>query len=56
MTVIILDYSDGSVHFEDVKTESDLWEMGYKESEICWMELKNTSTVYNALYRYIYKE
>ena len=56
MTVIVLDYSDGSVHFEDVKTESDLWEMGFKESEISWMTLEDTSVVYKALCNYIHKE
>jgi len=58
MTVIILNYNDSSVHIENVESdivediEDELWEMGYKDSEICWMELKDINTVQEALLDY----
>ena len=37
--LVILDYSDCSVHFYDVDTEDpiDIEKLGYKESQCSWM-------------------
>jgi len=53
MLVIILNYPEGSVHIEEVESEEDIWEMGFKESETEWMELDNVHNVSFALSEYL---
>jgi len=52
MTVIILNYSEGTVHIETVSCEEDIWEMGFKESETDWMEIDNIHNILGALTEY----